>query len=35
VRSDEGLEAQAKIWKEMHDYLYKINPETAAIADGQ
>jgi hypothetical protein len=35
VRSDEGKEAQVKIWKEMHDILYKINPKTAVIVDGQ
>lgn len=34
VRSDKGKAAQVKIWKEMHDILLKINPETAVIVDG-
>ncbi|KAH8547604.1 putative short-chain dehydrogenase [Umbelopsis sp. PMI_123] len=31
VRSKEGQDAQVKVWNELHDILYKIDPETASI----
>ncbi|KAG2187081.1 hypothetical protein INT44_003309 [Umbelopsis vinacea] len=33
VTSKDGYEAQIKVWNELRDILYKINPETATIID--